>query len=99
MKTITFNFISKLFQPQVYERVNEVLKKDTAKPLVIEFDITSNCNQNCVACISRNLLSKGEIPFPGIKSLLDLFSFAGIKAIVFTGGGEPLLHSEMPKPF
>ncbi|MCP5108325.1 MAG: hypothetical protein GY950_33370 [bacterium] len=98
-KLITFSFIKKLFQPYVYERVTDVLKNDTAEPLVIELDITSNCNQDCAACISRPLLNKGEIPISKIKSLLDVFSAAGLKAVIFTGGGEPLMHSAMPEPF
>lgn len=97
-KAITFNFVKKLLQPKVYDRVKEILYKDITKPLVVEFDITSNCNQNCVTCISQRLLNKGEIPLSRIKSLLELFSLAGVKATVFTGGGEPLLHSEMPEP-
>lgn len=97
-RQITFNFVEKLFQTRVYERVEEILKKDTAKPLVMEFDITSTCNQNCAACISKVLLNHGEIPFSKIKSLLDLFSNAGLKAVIFTGGGEPLLHAAMPEP-
>lgn len=95
---ITFNFTGKLFQPEIYDRIIKTLESNVTSPIVIEFDITSYCNQLCEECISQTLLNKGEIPCSQILDLLDIFKELGIKAIVFTGGGEPLLHSSMSKP-
>lgn len=95
---LPFDLIGKLFQPYVYERIIKGLRhKDVGYPIVIELDPTTNCNQKCQGCISNTFLNTGEIPLPQLQKLFDIFVEIGIMALILTGGGEPLLHTEISK--
>jgi radical SAM protein with 4Fe4S-binding SPASM domain len=64
-------------------------------PITVELDLTNACNLNCPYCTnaeyrtSRRESLNLEVAAGVISELADL----GTKAVTFTGGGEPLLHS------
>ncbi len=93
------NFVDKLLNPKVRQKVEEYVKnKSTNGPVIVEFDPTSNCNFACPECISADLLNKGQITPKRVYELIDEFHMSGVKGIIFIGGGEPLAHSDMPRP-
>lgn len=93
------DFVSKLLQPTVRPLIEELIKRGTTKgPFIIEFDPTTACNFSCPECISMGLLNKGQINPDRVIEILNEFSMAGVKGIIFIGGGEPLAHSAMPQP-
>lgn len=93
------DFIHKLLQPEVRTRIEEVVKKRTSSgPLIVEFDPTTLCNLICSECISKDLLNKGQIQPRRTLELIREFHNAGVKGIIFIGGGEPLAHTGMPQP-
>jgi pyruvate-formate lyase-activating enzyme len=63
-------------------------------PVTVELDLTNACNHHCPGC-SFNYLrsqSKESIPSPLAMSLLAQLSDCDVKAITFSGGGEPLVY-------
>ncbi|MFH0863522.1 MAG: radical SAM protein [Candidatus Gottesmanbacteria bacterium] len=93
------NFVEKLFQPKVRARLKEYIqKRSTLGPLIVELDPTTACNFLCPDCINSNLLNKGQIESQRLFKLLQEFKRAGVKGIIFIGGGEPLCHTSMPQP-
>ncbi len=93
------DFIHKLLQPEVRPRIEEIINKRTSKgPLIVEFDPTTACNFTCPECISEDLLNKGQIQPERTLELITEFYNAGVKGIIFIGGGEPLAHTGMPQP-
>lgn len=93
------NFTSKMLQPNVLPRIQEYVENQkTSGPLIVELDPTTNCNFQCPECISADLLNKGGIEDERLDQLIDEFHDAGVKGIIFIGGGEPLAHKLMPEP-
>jgi len=93
------NFIDKVLNSEVRPKINEFITTGkTNGPIVVEFDPTSNCNFSCPECISQELLNNGQLSSERIVELIHEFHKAGVKGVIFIGGGEPLAHSSMPKP-
>jgi len=92
-----FNFVP-LFEKIGVGKVN---------PIHIRLKPTNKCNHRCSYCAYRNSnqsLGKGmnfkdEIPFKKMQELVDDFSEMGVKAITFSGGGEPLLYPRITEVF
>lgn len=77
------------------DRVNEWLEGKNPPPITVELDMTNICNHNCPECVSsyfrtpdKSYLSK-DLAFRIIKELKG----AGIRGLIFTGGGEPLCNT------
>ena len=93
------NFTSKMLQPNILPRLEEYVEhRKTFGPIIVELDPTTACNFRCPECISADLLNQGGIEDERLIKLIDEFHEAGVKGIVFIGGGEPLAHKSMPEP-
>lgn len=76
------------------ERVDSYMRGENIYPVTVEIDPSNICNLNCKWCSfgkyrgeSRHIMSK-EILMKLISDLADL----GVKSIIYTGGGDPLIH-------
>lgn len=99
MNNYVLSFVTKLLQPSLRGRVEEYMRtRTTLGPLVVEFDPTTACNFTCPECISVSLLNKEKIEITRTLALIDEFHRAGVKGIIFIGGGEPLAQQGMPAP-
>ena len=67
---------------------------DTSSPITVKVDLTNVCNHTCPGCIDHDLIAdnNNSLSFELICSLLDEFRDLGIKAVNYTGGGEPTTH-------
>lgn len=98
-KTHILDFIDKILQPEIRPQIQEyITNKKTSGPVIVEFDPTTTCNFRCPECINFDLLNKGQIDPKRTLEIVEEFYKAGVKGIIFIGGGEPLTHSGMPKP-
>jgi len=69
-------------------------------PLHVRLKPTNKCNHKCAYCCYRSkklFLSElfkedDEIPWPKMQELVCDFKQMGVKAITFSGGGEPLYY-------
>ncbi len=74
------------------DRVNELLTKGATRPVLIEILPTNFCNAECPWCFYKDtkdgrMIKKETM----LNALKDIASF-GVKAINWTGGGEPTIH-------
>jgi len=77
------------------DRLKEYIDtKRTNAPVTITIDLTNKCNNRCPHCISY-LKDKDELDYDILKHLLYDCSIIGVRGIVITGGGEPLLYKKL----
>jgi len=99
MNSNVLSFVAKLLQQSLRGRVEEYVRtRTTSGPLIVEFDPTTACNFTCPECINILLLNKGRIEVTRALALIDEFHRAGVKGVIFIGGGEPLAQKGMPAP-
>ncbi|MHA1852569.1 MAG: radical SAM/SPASM domain-containing protein [Candidatus Heimdallarchaeaceae archaeon] len=73
-------------------------------PVFIQWDLTNKCNNNCSFCFYKiNPLTdwnkNDEMPTDIVFRVLEELKELGIKAIEWTGGGEPTLHPDHKEIF
>ena len=82
------------------EKVNDILTGKRTAPIYIRMKPTNYCNQNCYYCGSkddnvpedRSLDRKAVIPWDKMQEIIQDMSDMGVKAVTFSGGGEPLVY-------
>lgn len=57
------------------------------------FEVTNNCNLNCIHCYKENLGGE-ELPLKQIKIIIEKISAKGVNSILITGG-EPFLRKDL----
>ena len=75
----------------------------TRPPLHIRLKPTNFCNQNCWYCayrrdeiqLGKDMDARSRIPRGKMLELIDDFVEMGVKAITFSGGGEPLCYPHL----
>lgn len=90
-----FNLKEKLYQKSVINKISDLKKGKIGYPLVIDFDPTTACNLACKHCISSRMLNKKEFSKEQLLKLANEFIEIGVKAIILTGGGEPLMNKNI----
>jgi len=82
------------------EKLGSFISGDVTAPIYVRIKPTNRCSHSCSWCIYRpefadmhdTCNNKDEIPTDKlIEILVDLHEI-GVKAVTFSGGGEPLLH-------
>ncbi len=76
-------------------------------PVQIHLIPANRCNQNCVFCAYRlpdypsaqTFSGTDEIPEAKLLEIIDSCRDLGVKAIQYTGGGEPLVHPAIARAF
>ncbi len=65
-------------------------------PVTVELDLTNACGHGCPGCSFSYLVnvSKESIPPPMAARIVEELGAFGVKAITFSGGGEPLNYGE-----
>jgi len=103
---------NKIFDPQVkvianVDRVLELLDTGNTPPVLVEFDTSNACNHSCYFCISGYIHlpeSKGLPTFNRsmlseklMLSTCQDFINMGVRAVNWTGGGEPTANPALSK--
>lgn len=87
------NLSNKLYQRSLWPAVQKVAARETLDaPILVEIDATTNCDLACPECVSSNLLNNGGFSRQRLLELAHEIVDAGILAVIFVGGGEPLVH-------
>ncbi|MDP2927997.1 MAG: radical SAM protein, partial [Candidatus Omnitrophota bacterium] len=75
-------------------RIHQWLKGETIYPIYIEIGLYGGCNHRCIFCAFDFLRYKPDILDTNClrKFLLEV-SKKGVKSILYSGEGEPLLHN------
>jgi radical SAM protein with 4Fe4S-binding SPASM domain len=63
-------------------------------PVTVELDLTNACNDACPGCTFSYLVNidKSSIPMERARSIVQQLGDFGVRAITFSGGGEPLVY-------
>lgn len=82
-----------------FEKLQELKEGQRVAPIYIRIKPTNKCNHNCNYCHYRNQYldlkeySYGDsIPKQKMYEIIEDISKMGVKAITFSGGGEPLIY-------
>ena len=65
-------------------------------PVTVELDLTNRCNHHCPNCTFRYLIDRNHdtIPLSDAIDYVDQLAAFGVRAVTFSGGGEPLMYGE-----
>jgi len=63
-------------------------------PISIEMDLSDNCNLKCNWCRYAEGHKPNVMSLQLAKKILSEAQFLGVKSVVYSGGGEPLLNPE-----
>lgn len=76
------------------DKLADIARTGTTSPLLFEIDPSNKCNQDCPWCAFNKLRSKSNdmMDYGTVYALLHQLKRMGVKAINWTGGGEPLMH-------
>lgn len=76
------------------DRVAEWQATGSTSPIIFEIDPSNKCNQDCPWCTFSKLRSENKdvLCWEVMKRLLDQLKEMGVKAVNWTGGGEPLMN-------
>lgn len=63
-------------------------------PVTVEVDLTNSCNHHCGGCSFSYIVNikKDSIPFDLAQRIIAELGSLGVKALTFSGGGEPLVY-------
>jgi len=71
-------------------------------PVSVEFDASNSCPHDCPFCSFGTSQSHGyrqqnwvQFPTDRALTLMEELAACGVKAVTFTGGGEPLVHKQI----
>jgi MoaA/NifB/PqqE/SkfB family radical SAM enzyme len=84
------------------EKIDAIKRGELVAPQHIVVDPTGRCNHNCIFCIYRNAgfepiqqIPREDLPAEICYKIIDEAWELDNPAFELTGGGEPLLHSEI----
>jgi GTP 3',8-cyclase len=81
----------KLFSPQNTARVRQGLRDYRTPPITLDIDPTRRCNSRCPRCTFPDKKPE-DLPIDLAKEIISQAAQLGVRALTYTGGGEPLLH-------
>ena len=94
-----FNWMKLLRHSDIVEAS---LRGDWVAPVSVELDVNNRCSHGCAFCSFGTVETQGyrqqnwvEFPTARLLPLLQELSDVGVKSLTFTGGGEPLEHSQI----
>lgn len=81
------------------EKIEEILDGKIPTPVSVEIDPSNLCTQDCVWCMFKKFRRKHPDSLdPKIMfSLIEELARMDVRAITFTGGGEPLVNPATPR--
>ena len=71
--------------------------KEFESPITLEIFPTNKCNTSCSFCAFQFIKNAEEIPQDRFQLLIEDIIKMKIKAVVFSGGGEPLIYPNIHK--
>lgn len=83
-----------------FPQLEALCKKQLVAPVHIRLKPTNSCNHSCNYCAYRmkglqlgeTMQEKDSIPWPKMQEFIADIAEMGVKAVTFSGGGEPLVY-------
>jgi len=100
MKQNVYSDLKIAFHP---EKISALTAGKVTAPIYARIKPINACNQDCFYCcyhdetygLSENFKRSDYIPFPKLAEIINDMGEMGVKAITFSGGGEPLLYPQI----
>ncbi|MCI9004056.1 MAG: radical SAM protein [Lachnospiraceae bacterium] len=78
----------------------KIAEGEQVAPIYIRIKPTNHCNHKCYYCcyadsslgLFDSVNAQDQIPWPKMKEIIADMSEIGVKAVTFSGGGEPLVY-------
>jgi MoaA/NifB/PqqE/SkfB family radical SAM enzyme len=87
---------SKPYQKAYEKKINKVIKNWEGKPpLILDIGTTNACNSNCIMCPHHLLKNIGYMNMDLFRKIIDNCESFGIKNVVLSFFGEPLLDQSI----
>ncbi|MBT6447210.1 MAG: radical SAM protein [Flavobacteriaceae bacterium] len=102
---MNFNELYSNYKIFKFDKVLKALKeKEITAPIHIRIKPINICNHDCWYCAYRNsnlqlgnqMQETDRIPFEKLNEIADDIIEMRVKAVTFSGGGEPLLYKKLP---
>ncbi len=82
------------------EKLSALIEGKISPPICVRVKPTNRCNHSCFHCLYKTEISgihkdinqRDEIPREKMMEILNDFGEMGVKAVIYSGGGEPLIH-------
>jgi radical SAM protein with 4Fe4S-binding SPASM domain len=83
------------------KKLESLAKGEVTAPIYVRVKPTNNCNHRCFYCsydpefgylLSETKHTEDEIPREKMMEILEDFKAMGVKAVTYSGGGEPLVY-------
>lgn len=89
------------------EKLKSFINKEITAPIYVRIKPTNRCCHNCYFCVYNYSFSQmhdsmeriDEIPFHRMLEIIDDLKNTGVKAITYSGGGEPLIYKNILEIF
>jgi radical SAM protein with 4Fe4S-binding SPASM domain len=91
-----FNYIDNHKLRWHLDKVTEWLEKGDCFPIYVEIGLTNLCNNNCIFCGLDWARGKDVLKTETLLKNLEDMANHGVKAVCYSGAGEPLLYKELP---
>ena len=79
------------------DRIRDYLDRGhTDAPVTLELDLTNQCNNKCPACTGYNS-DRTTMDTDFAKIIIKDAAKLGVRGLIFSGGGEPLMHKDVAK--
>jgi len=76
---------------------------DFRPPVSVKLELTNRCNHDCHFCAYRKVVQdrarNERLPVERVLLLVDDLADNGVQGLMFTGGGEPLMHPDISRIF
>jgi len=87
------------------EQIDALMEQRMAPPVHIRIKPTNHCNHHCWYCAYRyddlllgsDMDERDRLPEAKMHELADDIVDMGVRAVTFSGGGEPLLYKPLPE--
>ena len=74
-----------------HQEVMAKLRNGQGQPVVTHVMLTDVCNHSCAFC-SVQARAGDSLPFDDVMAYLDILQRYGLKAVILSGGGNPILY-------
>lgn len=89
--TLAESFTSRGNKFFAHQEAMKNLRNRKGQPIVTHINLTDICNHTCAFC-SVQARAGDSLLFDDVKSYLDILMRYGLKAVILSGGGNPILY-------
>lgn len=76
-----------------FDRIQKWLNDEAVYPVTLEIDPSNACNEQCIwCCWEEHRKNKEMMPWELMEKIIHNLARVGVKGLIWTGGGEPLMN-------